>query len=54
MPLDTAGPGHAKISDVTGIAERSLVQKVLKSQPFWVTLALLVLSVAIAAPFAIV
>ena len=47
MPLDTAGPGHAKISDVTGIAERTILQKVVKSQPFWVTLALLVLSVAI-------
>jgi ribose transport system permease protein len=47
MPLDTAGPGHAKISDVTGIAERTLLQKVFKSQSFWVTLALLVLSVAI-------
>jgi ribose transport system permease protein len=46
MPLDTAG-GHAKISDVTGIAERTLRQKILTSQPFWVTVALLVLSVAI-------
>ena len=45
MPLDTAG--HAKISDVTGIAERTLRQKVLASQPFWVTVALLVLAVAI-------
>ncbi len=47
MPLDTAGPSHAKISDVTGIAERTLWQKILASQPFWVTLALLVLAVAI-------
>jgi ribose transport system permease protein len=45
MPLDTAG--HAKISDVTGIAERTLAKKILASQPFWVTLALLALSVAI-------
>ena len=47
MPLDTAGPGHARISDVTGISERTFRQKVLASQPFWVTVALLVLSVAI-------
>ncbi len=46
MPHDTAA-GHAKISDVTGIAERTFGQKILASQPFWVTLALLVLSVAI-------
>jgi ribose transport system permease protein len=45
MPLDTVG--HAKISDVTGIAERTLRQKVLASQPFWVTVALVLLSIAI-------
>jgi ribose transport system permease protein len=39
--------GHADISEVTGIAEKSLLQKVVASQPFWVTVALIVLSVAI-------
>jgi ribose transport system permease protein len=47
MPLDTAGPDHARIADVTGISERSIRQKILASQPFWVTVALVVLSVAI-------
>jgi ribose transport system permease protein len=38
---------HARISDVTGISERTVLQQLVKSQPFWVTLALVVLSVAI-------
>ncbi len=38
---------HARISDVTGISERSWTRKVLASQPFWVTMALVVLSVGI-------
>src|SRR4051812_4537340 len=38
---------HAKISDVTGVSERSLWRKVYASQPFWVTIALAVLSIGI-------
>ena len=38
---------HARISDVTGISERSWTRKILASQPFWVTVALLVLSIGI-------
>jgi len=38
---------HARIADVTGAAERSLPQRFLASQPFWVTVALLALSVGI-------
>lgn len=49
MPPEAAASStsHAAISEVTGIAERSLWQKVIASQPFWVTIALLVLSLAI-------
>jgi len=48
MPPDTAQEaGHAAISDVTGIEESTLLQKVLRSQPFWVTIALLAVSLAI-------
>ncbi len=38
---------HARIADVTGIAERTLWQGLVKSQPFWVTLALIALCVLI-------
>jgi ribose transport system permease protein len=38
---------HARISDVTGIAERTMLQGLVKSQPFWVTIALIALSIAI-------
>lgn len=44
---NTADAGHARISDVTGISERSWVQSLFASQPFWVTVAVLVLAVAI-------
>jgi len=48
MPPDTTQEaGHAAISDVTGIEESTLLQKVLRSQPFWVTIALLAVSLAI-------
>jgi ribose transport system permease protein len=47
MPLDASEPGHARIGDVTGIEEKSLLQKLVTSQPFWVTIALIVLCVAI-------
>lgn len=36
---------HASISDVVGIREQTILQSVVKSQPFWVTVALLVLIV---------
>ena len=39
---------HAAISDVTGIEERTILQRVLTSQPFWVTVALVLVSIAIA------
>lgn len=38
---------HAAISDVTGIEESTTLQKLLRSQPFWVTIALLILSLVI-------
>jgi len=47
MPPDSTGSGSVKISDVTGIEERTVWQKVKTSQPFWVTMALLLLSLAI-------
>ena len=48
MKPDIPASGHASVSEVTGIEERSLRQKLLTSQPFWVTVALLVLAVGIA------
>ena len=35
------------ISDISGIEEQSTLQKLIKSQPFWVTIALLLLSLVI-------
>jgi ribose transport system permease protein len=46
MPPETES-SVVSISDVTGTEERSLHQKIFASQPFWVTVALLVLSLAI-------
>lgn len=46
MPPETV-TDHARISDVTGIRERTIGQKLLGSQAFWVTIVLLVLCVAI-------
>lgn len=40
--------GHASISDVVGIREQTILQSMLKSQPFWVAVALLVLIVFMA------
>jgi ribose transport system permease protein len=40
---EPAAKDHVAISDVVGIKEQSLLQKMLSSQPFWVTVALLVL-----------
>ena len=39
--------GHAAIGDMTSVEERGLVQKLLASQPFWVTVALVILAIAI-------
>jgi ribose transport system permease protein len=47
MQPDSVDPGHARISDVTGISERSFIQRVVKSQAFWVTVAVLALSLVI-------
>jgi ribose transport system permease protein len=38
---------HARIADVTGVRERTVLQTLYRSQPFWVTLALIALSLAI-------
>jgi ribose transport system permease protein len=38
-----AETGHAAISDIVEIKEKTLFQKVFTSQPFWVTVALLIL-----------
>jgi len=48
MKPDAPSTGHASISEVTGIEERTLRQKLFTSQPFWVTVALLILAVGIA------
>lgn len=48
MPRDVAkSAGRVDISDVTGIEERTFRQRILTSQPFWVTIALLVISIVI-------
>ena len=47
MQPDSTGNAAVKISDVTGIEERSVWQKVMASQPFWVTMALLLLALGI-------
>ena len=39
--------GHAEIGEVTGIEERTFFQRILSSQPFWVTVALIVISIII-------
>jgi len=52
LPPDTAQPaqtGHAAIADVVKIKEQTLLQRVYTSQPFWVTVALLILIVFMAA-----
>ena len=52
MQPETATPaesGHAAIADVVKIKEQSLLQRMLASQPFWVTVALLLLVVFMAA-----
>ena len=52
MPPEAAGTqaqagARVAISDVTGIEERSLAKRVLTSQPFWVTVVLLLVALAI-------
>jgi len=49
---ETATPaesGHAALADVAKIKEQSLLQRILASQPFWVTVALFLLVVYMAA-----
>ena len=41
--------GHAAISDVVGIKEQTLFQRLLASQPFWVSVALAILVAVMAA-----
>ena len=40
--------GHAAISDVVGIKEQTLLQRIIASQPFWVSVALAVLVIGMA------
>ena len=40
---DTAEQDHAAISEIVGIREQTLVQRLVASQPFWVAIALVVL-----------
>lgn len=52
MPPDQAPPaeaGHAAIADVAGIKEQTLLQRLLTSQAFWVTVALAILVAFMAA-----
>jgi len=44
QPEAVQNAGHAAISDITGIEERTGLQRLLSSQPFWVTMALIVVS----------
>ena len=47
-PETTKRAGQVDISDVTGIEESTILPRILRSQPFWVTVALIVISTAIA------
>lgn len=52
MKPETATPaesGHAALTDVAKIKEQSVLQRILASQPFWVTVALFLLVVYMAA-----
>jgi ribose transport system permease protein len=46
MTLQT---GHAALSDVVGVKEQTLLRRIIVSQPFWVTVALLLLIVVMTA-----
>lgn len=46
-PESTPAKDHAAISDISEIEERSFSQRVLTSQSFWVTIALLILAISI-------
>ncbi len=48
-PEMSGAVGHAAISDVVKIREQSVLQKILSSQPFWVTVALALLVAFMAA-----
>ena len=49
MPHDAVKPkGGVAISDITGIEERTILRRIVTSQPFWVTVALLVPGAAVA------
>src|SRR5919201_1630469 len=39
----TIESGHAAVADVAGVKEQTLLKQAITSQPFWVTVALLVL-----------
>ncbi len=43
-----AETGHASISDVVGIKEQTVFQRLIASQPFWVTVALAILVIVMA------
>jgi ribose transport system permease protein len=45
----TIEAGHAAVADVVGVKEQSLLKRAITSQPFWVTVALLVLVTIMAA-----
>ena len=48
MPPDTTKEvDHAAISDVTGIEEHTLLKRIITSQPFWVTVTLIIVAVGI-------
>jgi len=47
QPENSEPVDHAKISEVSGIKELTLMQRILRSQPFWVAVVLFVLCVAI-------
>ncbi len=52
MPPDTAldtieDAGPVAIGDIAGLEEQTFLQKILTSQPFWVTVALVVVSIGI-------
>jgi len=47
QPENSEPVDHAKISEISGIKELTMVQRILRSQPFWVAVVLLILGVAV-------
>jgi ribose transport system permease protein len=47
MPPEASGTSQVAISDITGKSEKTVWQKIFASQAFWVTIALLLLSLVI-------